>query len=638
MCGIALLSNRNHRHDESIIQRMTRSLHHRGPDSSGTEIVGCNDFFLGHTRLQVLDPVGGIQPMWDQTKRYCLVFNGEIFNFQSLRKELESLGQAFSTNSDTEVVLHSFRQWGKDCVEKLNGQFAFAVVDSEEKSIFAARDRMGENPLFFAKTDSGELILASELKAILSAQVIEPKLSLQAVDSFLKLSYIPPHQTIYRNVQTLRPGCTLFFQNGKLETKSYWVPKLATESIGHQEASKEVRRLLSESVKRQMVADTEVGAFLSGGLDSTTIVGLMNGCNSGSKIKTFAVGFGDLINELPFAKEVADHYQTEHHEIQMDIHVAQMLTDMVDVYDQPFGDSSNIPTFLVSQFASQHVKVVLSGDGGDELFGGYSWYQYLLDQLAVPASKSSMSKDWWISKLAIGSLRKKAKKRFREQQLLLQPNNLFDQHLARLSVQSDDHRSDIWNNGLPGRSTEEDLHSHFLPLGLNQTEPSGQRLPSIDQATQFDLRCYLPGDIFAKVDTASMANGLETRSPFMDVELLEFVLSLPARFRFTETGRVENNWEPSKWMLRSSCEDLWPDSIKKRSKQGFGAPIKNWLANPEVDRLWNRVSQNGSPLKFLFPELPSKSIEANNPLQAKWNLLCLGLWLEKHESCLNHLR
>jgi asparagine synthase (glutamine-hydrolysing) len=353
----------------------------------------------------------------------------------------------------------------------------------------------------------------------------------------------------------------------------YWEPKLSTRDLDEGDAVARVQTLLGEAVERQMVADVPVGAFLSGGLDSTSIVALMSG-RSSERVRTYAVGFGELINELPFAREATAAYATDHHEMQMTIDVAACLARMTDVYDEPFGDSSNIPTYLVAEYARKHVKVVLSGDGGDEIFGGYAWYGSLLNGDADP-------RDW------------------------------FDAHLSSATVLNDD-RSRLWGDR-PNPRGRELVANHYR---------SNHR--QIDAATSFDLGCYLSGDILVKVDRAAMAHGLETRAPFLDAELADFVLSLPWRMRF-KNGTLKH-------LLRAACGHLWPEPIRSRGKQGFGAPVRDWLQKREVAELWSRVTHRDSALAALLPGVPDVANELRP--QRRWSLLCLGLWLEGRSGCL----
>ena len=610
MCGIVAICANGANLSSEVVGKMNAHLTHRGPDADG--LMQTDVCHLGHRRLQVIDPVGGQQPMWDDSRRYCITFNGEIYNFRELRRELESLGARFRTQSDTEVLLLAYREYGSAVVEKLNGQFAFAIWDKAEESLFAARDRLGEKPLFWARGSAGELILGSEIKAILKSGLVQPVLDPISVDAYLALIYVPPDRTIYQNIHALPPGHAFYWHKGALRRWAYWEPHLSTEPIDESEAIGEVRRLTEQAVERQMVADTPVGAFLSGGLDSATIVGLMAG-HASTPVKTFSVGFGDLINELPYARTVSERYRTDHHELQMDIPVGEILTQMADVYDEPFGDSSNIPTFLISKFASQHVKVVLSGDGGDELFGGYDWYSPLQRQESL-SSHTFASTMWYrfLSRLPLGKIRRQASMIFKDIRAKHRQPDLWDRHLAALSVISSKQRANLWGCK-PPESAEEMLRSVYKP---------DAEICGIDRAIDFDLRCYLPGDIFVKVDRAAMAHGLETRSPFMDVDLVEFVLGLPSRLRFAGPQL--------KGILRTACADLWPEPIRSRNKQGFGAPIQSWLQRQDVRQLSEQVFRRQGPLLELLPGAIALMAQCSKRPQVTWNLLCLGMWLENH--------
>lgn len=618
MCGIAAIVSIQRAIPAGRIERMVASLAHRGPDEQG--IVTTHQCHLGHRRLCVIDPAGGRQPMWDDSSRWCVTFNGEIYNFRDLRTELERSGVIFRTNSDTEVLLLAYRHWGDAAVQRLNGQFAFAIWDQHQKSLFAARDRLGEKPLFWAKTSCDELLIASEIRGILAADCIQPEIDETSVDAYLALNYVPPDRTIYQNVHTLAPGHAMMFQHGRLTTWSYWQPRLSTDPIDEVEAIRHTRCLLERAVSRQMVADTRVGAFLSGGLDSSTIVALMTR-NATEPIETFGAGFGSEINELPFAKAVAGKYQTRHHELQVDIPILETLERVSEAYDEPFGDSSNIPTYLLAEFARRRVKVVLSGDGGDELFGGYEWYHPLI---AHESSSSSKSRMLWLqaaSKTAsmlarLGAPAKNWSERARDEYKAIRAKrkhpDLWQRHLASLT-ESRAQRDLLWQT-LPARRAESLLAKHFCSTGVQ----------GLDRAVDFDLRCYLPGDIFVKVDRAAMAHGLETRSPFMDVELVEFVMSVPWRIRF--------RGGPKKWLLREACGDLWPDEVKGREKQGFGAPLAAWLRRADLGATVDRVFRSDGALASLLPGVTTHRRHLLRRPQTCWNLLCLGLWLEKRAS------
>jgi len=615
MCGIAAIVAAEREIPEGAIERMAQRLVHRGPDAlSCVHLTGCH---LGHTRLSIIDLATGDQPMADPTRRYWIVFNGEIYNYRELRAELERQGRRFRTTSDTEVLLAAYLEYGEQAVSRLNGQFAFLVWDTQERRLFGARDRLGEKPLYWAESPQSCWLFASELKGLLAAGLVEPRIDRVSVDAYLGLLYVPPDRAIYENVQTLRPGHALRWEAGRLEQWAYWQPAYSRQKAGDGPAViEELRRRISEAVRRQMVADVPVGAFLSGGLDSSTVVALMTR-HTAHPVATFSVGFGDLINELPYARAVAETYRTQHHEIQMDIPVGEMLERMATVYDEPFADSSNIPTYLISEFARKHVKVVLAGDGADELFGGYDWYRLLFEEDGGEGALAWLNAFRWRLQRKLGLADDLQAWRgalpYYRRQLARRHPEMWHRHLAGSTMMSLD-RAALWRtNGTPDGG--EPLRQAFEP---------GPEIAGLDRATDFDVRCYLPGDILVKVDRAAMAHSLESRAPFLDVDLVEFTLSLPAQLRFKDNQL--------KGLLRRSCTELWPEALRHRPKQGFGAPIRNWLRRPDVRAKLARVCSPGHPLATLLPGVTGMS--HRNP-QLSWTVLCLGLWLEKHPACLS---
>jgi asparagine synthase (glutamine-hydrolysing) len=608
MCGIAAVVSRSAVIPDDVIDRMLPALRHRGPDGQGIErFPSCH---LGHTRLSVIDLEGGAQPMRDETERYALTFNGEIFNFRELRAELVARGHRFRTRSDTEVLLRAYIEYGEDVPRRLNGQFAFAIWDQRELRLFAARDRFGEKPLYWAEGPSGSVVLCSELKGLLEAGLVRPRLDGLSVEAYLALLYVPPDRTIYENVRTLPPAHALSWRRGVVRTWRYWELQLSTNRLPPGDQIEQVRTLVRRAVTRQMVADVPVGAFLSGGLDSSTIVALMAE-EAGAPVLTFSAGFGGLIDELQYARAVAERYHTQHHEVQIEIAVGEQLERMMQVYDEPFADSSNIPTYLIAAAARQHVKVVLSGDGGDEVFGGYDWYLPLLRGETMGAAEAALT-------IARALLRKLARRLGRDQ-----PGDAGSTALLyKLRF------PDVWRRHL---AFSTGLWAGHSPLGaddrrvtalLEASYRADRRIEGIDRAADFDLRCYLPGDILVKVDRAAMAHGLEVRAPLLDVELVEHLVALSWQQRFSGPA--------SKGLLRAAFADRWPASVRQRAKQGFGAPIWNWIDRPDVQRLWHRVSHAGAPLASVFPGLRG----APQPPQHQWTLLCLGLWLESHPECL----
>jgi asparagine synthase (glutamine-hydrolysing) len=510
------------------IDRALGTLRRRGPDDSGTlAFPAC---VLGNTRLSVIDLAGGHQPMMDAERDTAIVLNGEIYNYRELRRELEALGHRFATNSDTEVVLKAYGQYGSSCPEHLDGQFAFAIWDDRNKELFLARDRFGEKPLFYAEAGDG-FIFASEIKAILATGFVKPSLDRVSLDNYLALLYVPTWRTIYAEIRTLKPGSWALYKNGSLRESRYWQIRREPLKVTREEAAEQVRAMLAGSVRSRLVADVEVGVLLSGGVDSSIVATLAQGAAT-RRVKTFSAGFEGFIDELPYAAEVAAAAGTDHHAEQIRADLLAAFEAVSAYFDEPFADSSNVPMHLISQSARRSVKVVLSGDGGDELFLGYTHYRKhqhlprvlkLLRELASPPLAR-------YKKRAIGhfSIRERAR-------LLKDPQSLEADPTDRL-----------------------DLSAAETP---------------IEKMNLIDLYMGLPGDMLAKIDRSSMMNSLEVRSPFLNTELAQFAFNLPLDYK--SDGRR------GKLILERAFEGRLPARVFSRPKQGFGAPVKDWLAKPE---------------------------------------------------------
>jgi asparagine synthase (glutamine-hydrolysing) len=606
MCGICGIAGSDLSGKENAVEQMVAALAHRGPDAKGVlREPGCT---LGHTRLSIIDLSSGAQPMTDASGRYRITFNGEIYNYKELREELLKLGYRFNTQSDTEVIIAAYAHWGAGCLDRFRGMFAFAIWDTRPKRLFAARDLFGEKPFYFGVTPAGSLLFASEIKAIIATGLFTPRLSLEGVDAFLAFGYSPPHRTIYENVQTLPPGHYLEWNGRKTRVVRYWQPRFDTHPIGIEEAAERLRELLQQAVRRQMVADVPIGAFLSGGHDSSSIVALMERETS-QPVKTFSVGFGKHINELPYARLVADMYRTEHHEIDLGAPpVGQLLERMAAVYDEPFRDPSHIPTYLISQYARQNVKVVLTGDGADELFGGYAWYPLIAKSTAVSGS--------WFKWLVLRAVSRLLGNRIRNLDhyshalgLALRWPDTSKRYVSEVTVDSKT-RLSWWGQRLNEKAI-------YHPDGYYR--PSAETW-GMNEALYFDLISFLPGDILVKVDRAAMAHSLETRAPFLDRDLVEFTLTLPASLK------VED--DKTKVLFKHALSSYWPSALHTRGKQGFAAPYQVWLGLPEVKTLLERVFSPRSRLRQLLPGLRAEQQDQRN--YETWNLLTLGLWLESH--------
>ena len=609
MCGIFGMISAGISKANTDTVPILKALVHRGPDANGVAILeGC---LLAHTRLSIIDLDAGSQPMTSIDGRYTITYNGEIYNFRILKNDLERLGYRFRTSSDTEVILAAYQEWDVACLGRFRGMFALAIWDKSERVLFAARDLFGEKPLYFAQAEKKVLLLASELKAILASKLLEPKLDLTSVDAYLAFGYVPPDRTIYANIQTLPPGHYLLWKDGTYKTTRYWQPCLIVQPIALHDAIERTRELLQQAVTRQMVADVPVGAFLSGGLDSSTIVALMQH-RSSRPIKTFSVGFGTSINELPYARAVADKYRTDHHEIDLGRpDVAGMLERMAEVYDEPFADTSSIPTYLISEFARKHVKVVLSGDGGDELFGGYNWtYPALVQSAKVPDSMLL----WFI----LRSLSKVLRHRWKSLALYsagcglaVRRSDMWSRQVMQHIQIKQDERKCLWGGRIGGIG-------HYHPHDYYRSPDVANEA---NQGFYFDLMSYLPGDILVKVDRAAMAHGLETRAPFLDRDLAEFAFSLPMNLKV-------DGWK-TKVLLQEACSGYWPAELKGRDKRGFGSPVGDWLRLPSVKSLADNTFSVESPLRALLPGI-NEMYDKNNNYKT-WILLTLGLWLQRNK-------
>ena len=584
---------------------MVGVLAHRGPDAQRTCTVP--HAALGHTRLSVIDLDTGDQPMADASERYWIVYNGELYNYRELRAELD--GYAFRTSSDTEVLLAAWLRWGPSCLDRFRGMFAFAVWDTQCKVLFAARDLFGEKPLYYALDEEGNLLVSSELKGILASHRVDPILDFDALDGYLALGFIPPDRTIYRNVYTLPPAHWLAFDENGLRLERYWQLRLTDERMDLAEAADRLGILVRQAVRRQLVADVPIGAFLSGGLDSSTIVAVAAE-QSSRDVKTFSVGFGHEINELPYARAVADRYGTERYEMDLgEPEVAEQLERMVGVYDEPFADTSNIPTYLISAFARRHVKVALSGDGADELLGGYDRY------LPLARSQGLQAHRWqWLlcracSRL-VGSRWPTLDYAGRAMGLAARWPDMWTRGRMSNTHLSPRLRRNLWGDRWTSLNHDGPLQAFRPALGTR----------GLNRAFYFDLTCYLPGDILVKVGRAAMAHGLETRAPFLDRDLVEFILGVPGVLK------VEN--DQTKILLRGAFANAWPPAICHRGKQGFGSPIARWRQRPDVQELAAEVFASRGRLRQLLPGL-KRSTCGRNPY-GWWILLVLGLWLEKN--------
>ena len=608
MCGIAGIVKDDAQAYQEPLNRMVVSLRHRGPDDSGIHFF--QNCALGHTHLSIVDLSTGNQPMLTHDKQVAVTFDGEIYGFQDIKAKLSDY--PFRTTSNTEVILALYQKYGEDSLSYLPGMFAFAIWDDLEQKLFCARDRFGEKPFYYAFGKNGEFIFASEIKALVASGLITPILSLSSVIHYMKRLYVHPYKTIYENVHVLPPAHKLSYKDGNLKAERYWQLPETDDTIKKSEAVEQFKKLFEKAVKQQLIADVPVGAFLSGGLDSSTVVAVAS--KHKSNLKTISFGFEGNLSELPYAKEVANQYKTEHNELSVDnVDIGELLLEMQEVYDEPFADSSNIPTYLICKLASQYGKSVITGDGGDMLLAGFPhWYKTLL--LMEHESGPSI----WRAVLT----------------------NMIAKFSATLRLQNKDEWKMKANAQHNRRQYGSITHAHnaqniyfsdeaLLRLGLATDERSvhsdhtWQDSDTVDDALRMDVENYLPGDILVKIDRASMANGLELRNPFLDVDFASFCLSLPSRLKIDS--------ENDKLILRDAYSNLWPKSVRTRSKQGFGGPVTQWLKMNSVRALKNQYLNDPKKKIFKFISFEQSRHIINKDDYQTWILLVLSIWMEKHE-------
>lgn len=618
MCGIAgIVSTTASVATRDRVRRMTDCLVHRGPDDAG-EYTGPG-VALGFRRLAIIDlSPAGHQPMTNEDETVWLIFNGEIYNYQDLRKDLERAGHRFRSATDSETVIHAYEEYGEACVERFHGMFAFAVWDAKEKKLFLARDRFGKKPLFYHQKGES-LFFGSELSALLSV-VERPTMNERALRYYFRLQFIPSPHTIYQGIQKLPPAHTLTWQHGQSTVRRFWslhfTPK-TTMSI--EDASREFEKRFRTSLKRRLMSDVPLGVFLSGGLDSSIITALMAEYLD-EPVKTFSIGFAEEShNELPLARLVAERYRTDHHEFIVQPDVVEILPKLMQHYGEPFADSSAIATYCVARETRQHVTVALTGDGGDENFGGYEKYALLASLSRFDALPGPLRRflTGWIGSLGgllPGTLARKARigSHLAAGDFLERYNDLF------FVFQKPELASLLTNN--PVVPVQDDAET----LGNQLIADLGDGAPLTDRITALDLRLYLPEGLMTKADIATMANSLEARAPFLDHTVVEFTATLPAAYKVTGGQQ--------KVLLRRQFGHLLPPPLLVAKKHGFDLPVNAWLRGRLRSYLQEQLFDasfralpcfNHNYIKRLVMEHMENKAHHGIKL---WSLLCFAVW------------
>lgn len=626
MCGITGIIDLAGRRmfDRAVIERMNESLHHRGPDEGG--IHRAPGVVLGHRRLSIIDVATGQQPLFNEDGSVVIVFNGEIYNYQELVPELEALGHVFHTRSDTEVIVHAWEAWGEACVQRLRGMFAFVIWDENRETVFVARDRLGVKPMYYALLPDGQFVFGSELKALLAHGGVGREIDPLALEEYFALGYVAEPRTVFKAAAKLSPAHTLCLKRGQTRVaaqRGYWdLAFTGTNPVSAEAAQEELIARLRESVRLRMISEVPLGAFLSGGVDSSAVVAMMAGLSSGP-VETCSIAFADpRFDESAFALQVAERYHTRHHVDRVDTEDFDLVDTLARLYDEPYADSSAIPTYRVCQLARQHVTVALSGDGGDESFAGYRRYRMHLNEeklrSALPLGvrrpvfgllgRVYPKADW-----APRPLRAKAT-------FQALARDTVDAYFHGVSILRDEQRAALYSNAFKA-----ELGGYHAAQVFRDHARRAQVHDALSLVQYLDLKTYLVGDINTKVDRASMAHALEVREPLMDHPLVEWLASLPSELKV--------RGDEGKWLLKKSLEPHLPHDVLYRPKQGFAVPLARWFRGPLKARvrqalLGETLLDTGyfrrETLKRLLDEHESGLRDHSSPL---WTLLMFEAFL-----------
>ncbi len=610
MCGISGFNF----DDKELIKKMCTRIEHRGPDDYGYY----TDKFasLGHRRLSIIDlSKKGKQPIFNEDKTICVVFNGEIYNYKDIKDELEKRGHTFSTNTDTEVIVHSYEEYKEDCVKLFRGMFAFCIYDRNEKKLFIARDRMGKKPIYY--TDNAErFIFASELKAILCDNEFKREINLESLHHYLTFGYVPTPLTILKGIKKLEPGHYLIFKDEEIHVEKYWDVNFNEIKSDEKYYLSRLFEILKDSVNARLISDVQLGALLSGGIDSSVVVGLM--ANLTSNVKTFSIGFDEKdFDELKYAKIVSNHFNTDHKEFNVRVNLINDLPKIAWQLDEPFVDPSALPTYYVCNLARKHVKVVLSGDGGDELFAGYTRYNNWDQDKAIRYYKIlpfflrngiSMASNLFYSKTGKPFFRKVKKVGD------LSNLNKEERWISKLNIFNDEEKRELYKNYPEVPNSFSVLNYHFKKCNSNIF---------LNKMLYADMKTFLLDDCLVKVDRMSMLNSLEVRCPFLDTYVIDIATSIPSYLK------IKNN--VNKYILKKAFSNMLPREILERKKQGFDVPIKHWIKNELKDFVNTSLINDIKARDYFNSNYVKRIIDEHNSDRRDnsrriWALLMFEIW------------
>ena len=623
MCGICgkLYFNSTQKADQNIISAMASVLNHRGPDDHGIYVDG--PVGIGHQRLSIIDiSPAGHQPMSNEDGSIWIVFNGEIYNFEELRMELQGKGHVFTSHTDTETIIHLYEEEDADCLNRLRGMFAFAIWDSRKQRLFIARDRVGKKPLVYAITDDA-IIFASEIKALLQDPSVMAEVDCEALHHYLTYQYVPSPWTMFKGIRKLPPAHSLVVQEGNITTRQYWnlsyAQKLILPTLG--DYVEQFMAVFTEAVKIRLRSDVPLGAFLSGGIDSSATVAVMSQLTN-RPIKTFSIGFDvDEYNETTFAALVAKKFNTDHTEFIVNPDAISILPKLVWHYNEPFADSSAIPTYYVSKLTREHVTVALNGDGGDESFAGYE--RYIADKLAGYYEKIPCVVREHIIKRSLSFIPHQENRSSFFRRLKRFVNGISEKAERRYVRWICGFDNAMKNDLYSAAFAEKIATIDSVDLIVNWYAKADASA-FLDKTLFVDIMSYLPDDLLVKVDIASMANSLEARSPFLDHKLMEFAAALPPHLKL--------NGIQSKYLLKKAFSSVLPRSVLYRKKMGFGVPIDRWLRNELKELTYQILLEKRSVERGIFKEQAVRMLIDEHMLKRAdhsyriWALLFLELW------------
>jgi asparagine synthase (glutamine-hydrolysing) len=626
MCGIVGIYSKDRRRREDLarsIRTMAACLEHRGPDDHGYHVDG--NIALGHRRLSIIDLKTGKQPIFNEDRSKCIIFNGEIYNYEEIKSELLQKGHCFASASDTETIIHAYEEWGEECVHKLRGMFSFCIWDSQRETVLLVRDRLGEKPLFYAHYN-GDFVFSSEMKSILADPRFDRAIDEEAVGAYFTFSYIPAPLTIYRNIKKLPPGHLLLYKKGQMRIQQYWdVTFKPDRRKTETQFIHEFMELLSESVKLQLMSDVPLGAFLSGGIDSSAIVALMSRSTQ-DPVNTFTIGFGGDVggfdDERRYSRLVAERYNTNHREHEVLPDVGGLIEKIVRSFDEPFSDDSTIPSYFVSQLARKNVSVALSGLGGDEMFCGYE--RYLGFQISRIYDKIP------------GIISENVVRRFVEKLPELSNGNYAVNHLKRfVRSSSSDHGRRYF--GFVAKMNRKYGDALFSERGSRYAEAldavekrfvalfdSAPADDPLNKVFYCDIKTYLPEDILACTDRLSMHHSLEVRVPFLDYKLVEYCATIPPEMKI--------KWLRKKYLLKKGVSGLLPRAILNHKKQGFVGPMTRWLQTHLKELTLSRLSKKNMEKHGLFNRKTIDRILADHYSRREindtliWSLVIFQTW------------